>query len=136
MAELAFAKGVVGRLENDTPPAQMNTFLAVGDINGDGLPDLAVCGRSGVRVWLENVGTPTGWVKHLVENVDKRECGGLLYDLTGSGPPGIVGKLFDAQRHIDVWSNANAGSWRVQGDENEQKGNRTTWFSSPHHLRR
>ena len=39
MATPGFNKRVIGEVVNDTPPGPMNTFSAVGDINGNGLPD-------------------------------------------------------------------------------------------------
>jgi hypothetical protein len=90
MTGLKFAKQVVARVENDIPPGQMNTFLAVGDINGNGRPDMALCGRNGVMVWLENKGGRSNWMKHLVDRVDKMECGGSLVDLTGNGNLDII----------------------------------------------
>ncbi len=37
MSRPTFTKRVIGQVVNDTPPAPMNTFSAVGDINGSGL---------------------------------------------------------------------------------------------------
>ena len=96
MSKPTFIKKVVGQVVNDVLPAPMNLFSAVGDINGNGLLDLAVCGRNGKMVWLENKGKATEWEQHLVDEVDKMECGGSLYDLTGNG-------------YLDI---INGGDWR------------------------
>jgi len=90
MSKPRFTKRVIGQLVNDTPPAQMNLLLAAGDIDGNGLLDLALCGRNGKMVWLENKGKATEWKQHLTGQVDKMECGGSLYDLTGNGYLDII----------------------------------------------
>jgi len=41
-------------------------------------------------VWLENKGAGEKWEQHLVDEVDMMECGGSLYDLTGSGNLDII----------------------------------------------
>ena len=71
MTKPSFTKMVVGVVNNDVPPGAMNTFSTVGDINSDGMPDIALCGRNGVMVWLENKGPGREWEKHLVDEVDK-----------------------------------------------------------------
>lgn len=97
MAKPNFTKKVIGRLVNDFSPSPMNLFSAVGDINGDGTLDVAVCGRAGRMVWLENKGPDGDWVEHLIDDeIDQMECGGSLYDLTGNGVLDIV----------------NGGDWR------------------------
>lgn len=96
MARPSFTKKVVGEVVNDNPPGEMNTFSTVGDINGDGMLDIALSGRNGRMVWLENRGPGRKWEQHLVDEVDKMECGGSLYDLTGSGNLDII----------------NGGDWR------------------------
>ena len=40
-----FTKHVIATLDNDLPPAPMNTFHAVGDIDGDGRLDVAISGH-------------------------------------------------------------------------------------------
>ena len=85
MSEPAFNKTVIGEVVNDAPPGAMNTFSAAGDIDGDGLPDFVLCGRNGRMVWLQNAGADRPWPQHLVDVVDRMECGGSLCDLNGSG---------------------------------------------------
>jgi hypothetical protein len=80
-----FIKKVVGEVVNDAPPAPMNTFSTVGDIDGDGVLDIALCGRNGRMVWLDNPGETGTWPLHLIDEIDAMECGGTAVDLTGNG---------------------------------------------------
>ena len=56
MTEIQWTKQVVGEVDNDVLPAPMNVFSTVGDVNGNGLPDIVIGGRNGRFVWLENPG--------------------------------------------------------------------------------
>lgn len=103
MGKPRFTKRVVGEIINDVPPGQMNTFSAVGDINGDGMLDIVVCGRNGRMVWLENKGKE--WEQHLVDEVDKMECGGSLHDLTGNGYLDIINGGDSRSDEIYWWEN-------------------------------
>jgi len=88
----SFTRVCVGTLVNDWGNGQMNTFLTVGDVDGDGRLDIVLSGRNGRMVWFQNPG-PGGasrWEAHPVADIQNLECGGLLYDLTGSGLPDII----------------------------------------------
>ena len=86
-----FTKQIIGEVKNDIAPAAMNTFSEIGDIDGDGYMDYIVCGRNGKMVWLENNKKANGqWKQHFIDEVEAMECGGSVYDLTGSGCPDII----------------------------------------------
>ena len=91
-----FTRLTVAEVVNDVPPGAMNTLSAVGDIDGDGRPDVVVSGRNGRMVWLENRGRDAPWPQHPVAEVAMMECGGTVVDLTGNGLGDIV----------------NGGDWR------------------------
>ncbi|GAB4455126.1 MAG: FG-GAP-like repeat-containing protein [Armatimonadaceae bacterium] len=97
-----FKRYVIG--EADNSPANMNTFIRVGDVDGDGKPDIVVGGRSGSLVWFENPGSITGdWRKHEIEqNFLHRECGGTLADLTGNGMLDVIVGA-DSQADSLIW---------------------------------
>ncbi|MBD3393248.1 MAG: hypothetical protein GF418_14080 [Chitinivibrionales bacterium] len=99
-----FTRKVIGTLVNDQ--SNFNTFSAVGDINGNGKPDIVLCGRMGKMVWFENPGGGDAWKQHVVDEPGMMECGGKIYDITGNGLGDIV----------------NGGDWRV---------NKVFWWENP-----
>ena len=99
MSKPHFTRTVIGELENEVGPGPMNTLFNVGDLNADGRPDIFTTGRDGRMAWFENPGETQGWKRHLIGESDRQECGGLAYDLTGSGYPDII----------------NGGDWRNIG---------------------
>ncbi len=111
MPKLRFAKRVVAEVRNE---GQINTFHAVGDINGDGRPDIVVSGRNGRLVWLENTGERTPWPEHFVDDAANMECGGCLVDLTGDGRLDIVNGGDAGADEIWWWENpgSSGGRWR------------------------
>lgn len=105
MAKPSFTKKVIGKLENPTGRGAMNTFLAVGDVTKNGLPDIVLSGRNGKMVWFENKGEGKEWRRHLIDDIENQECGGLLYDLTGNGYLDVINGGDSASDEISWWEN-------------------------------
>jgi hypothetical protein len=108
-----FEKAVVAEVENDVGGSQMNTFIAVGDLNADGRPDIVVSGRNGRMVWIENTGGPPPWPVHLIAEVEGMECGGCLWDLTGNGYLDVINGGDGGKDEIWWWENPGpaGGRW-------------------------
>jgi len=113
MAVPRFTKVVIGELENDIPPGAMNTFLAVGDINADGRPDIVLSGRHGRMAWFENPGAGGEWRRHLMADVRNMECGGQIVDLDGDGYADVVLGAEAGADEIWWWHNPglHGGLW-------------------------
>jgi hypothetical protein len=90
MSKPTFTRVTIGELNNEVGVAPMNTMFNIGDLNSDGHTDIFLTGRDGQMAWFENPGNDSSWKKHIIADVDQLECGGLAYDLTGTGYPDII----------------------------------------------
>ncbi len=108
-----FTRTVIGALDN-SEHTTMNTFVTTGDINGDRLTDVIVGGRSGTMAWFENPGSAAdNWKRHDVSPVRNQECGGMTFDLTGSGFPDIIDGGDWQSDELSWWENPgpNGAQW-------------------------
>lgn len=92
-----FERLMIGHIENSEggvfgPAAAMNLLCEVGDLTGNGRPDIVVVPRHGRAVWFENPGYVTGdWTMHTLDpDVHGMEAGGCVVDINGDGLPDLV----------------------------------------------
>jgi hypothetical protein len=113
MSAPSFTRKVIGEIDNSEGGATMNTFFTTGDVNQDGRVDIVVSGRSGKMVWFENKGAGQEWERHLVDEVQNLECGGLVYDLTGKGYADIINGGDYRSDELSWWENPGptGGRW-------------------------
>jgi hypothetical protein len=108
---MKFVKKTVGT-HNNAEHTWMNTMVTVGDINGDGLPDIAIAGGSGKLAWFENPGARDGgWKDHPIAMVDKVECGGSVYDITGNGRGDLIIGSGGGRDILYWYENKGAAEW-------------------------
>lgn len=114
MPQPTFTRTVIGELDNDIGAGAMNTLFQIGDLNSDGRLDIFTSGRDGRMAWFENTGRPTGWRRHIIADVERQECGGLAYDLTGSGCPDVINGGDWRSGKVIWWENPgpSGGLWR------------------------
>jgi hypothetical protein len=113
MSKPSFSKKVVGELKNETGKGAMNTFFTLGDINADGWTDIVVSGRNGQMAWFENKRGSGEWERHVVDEVENQECGGVVCDLNGDGLPDILNGGDYRSDTVSWWENpgARGGRW-------------------------
>jgi hypothetical protein len=106
-AEIPFKHVVV----DDDGPTDIQC-KAIGDINGDGLPDLVVAGTKGGIVWYEN----PKWTKHVISTGKGGwSCGLAVGDVNGDGHQDIVVSDWFGAKRVVWFENPGkgAGEWKL-----------------------
>jgi hypothetical protein len=113
MGKPSFTRIEIGELENEVGSGAMNTLFNVGDLNGDGRTDIFTSGRNGRIAWFENKGEGRPWERHIIDEVTDQECGGLAFDLTGSGFPDVINGGDWRSDELSWWENPGpeGGRW-------------------------
>lgn len=103
---------------SDLPPYRRTTIyhgtpaervlLVVGDLDGDGSPEIVVASRRGENglYWLQRSGSDwrAEWRMHLMDDTyPSLEAGGVLYDLSGTGTLDFVGGGDSSTQHVSWW---------------------------------
>lgn len=114
MSKPVFERMVIGELENEVGPAPMNTLFNVADLNNDGRLDIFTTGRDGRMAWFENPGGTGEWTRHIIDEVERLECGGLAYELTDSGYRDIINGGDWRSDQLSWWENPGpaGGLWK------------------------
>lgn len=110
MAKPVFIRKEIAQIVNKG----WNSLLLAGDLNNDGMVDLIVSGRDGRMVWLENKNNGTEWIEHYIDEADRMECGGSLYDVTGNGYLDLINGTEGQKDELFWWENPGekGGPWR------------------------
>ena len=106
-AEIPFKHAVV----DDDGPLDVQ-IKAVGDLNGDGFPDLIVAGTNGTMVWYEN----PKWTKHVISTGKGGwSCGVAVGDINGDGHQDIVISDWFGAKRIVWFENPGkgVGEWKL-----------------------
>ncbi|MEJ1963982.1 MAG: ThuA domain-containing protein [Gammaproteobacteria bacterium] len=74
---------------------------SIGDLNGDGLPDLIVAGAFGPTVWYE----APGWERHLLATASESQSGSAAGDIDGDGDVDVVigTTWYENRDHGQTW---------------------------------